>query len=49
MYKFWHTLPNLRVKKSALMQTINTFTNSGFRDYYFGLCVLAITPIHLEL
>ena len=42
MYQFWYRLPNLRVKKSSLVQTINTFTNSGFRNY-FGLWVLVIT------
>ena len=46
MYQFWYRLPNLRVKKSSLEQTINTFTNSGFRNY-FGLWVLVITHIHL--
>ena len=42
MYQFWYRLPNLRVKKSSLVQTINTFTNSGFSNY-FGLWVLVIT------
>ena len=46
MYKDWYRLPNLRVKKSSLVQTINTFTNSGIR-YYFGFWVLVITHVHL--
>ena len=47
--QFWYRhLPNLRGKKSSLVQTIDTFTNSGFRNY-FGLWVLVITHIHLLL
>ena len=46
MYKYWYRLPNLRVKKSSLVQAINIFTNSGFRKY-FGLWVLVIKHVHL--